>query len=738
MEWFEEQLKVRSESDISDYVDSINSIADAITGQVPFGFTDRNPKTVTALDDIIRFFHIKIRKKIVLPEGLSFEEKLEYTLHPYGVIPRKVMLDNEWFKKAIGPMMAALKSDGTYVALIPNQMVGYHYFDPKTGDKINITRKNQDIFDMEGWCFYKSLPNKSLSMKDLFVYLLKQLQASDIIFYVGLILLSSLLGLLSPLFTKWLTGNILESGSIRVLLAMAVFMISFSISTLCLSSFQGMINQRMVNKQDVLMQAAFMQRVLSLPPAFFREYSSGELFDRVEAGNSLCSTIFNSVASTSIKALFSLVYIGQIFAFAPALAIPAIIIILATVLCSIFFTLAKMSITHKTMEENAKVTGITFSTITGVQKIKLSGSEHRMFSRWGRSYSKVLKLSYNPPVLIKLENVITTLISLGGVMIMYFLSVKTHVAVPDYFAFNTSYAMLMASFMTFSGMTSIIAAIKPKFRMIKPILEAAPEIKEDREVITNISGKIELSHISFRYEENMPYVLDDFSLTIEPGEYIAVVGTTGCGKSTLLRLMLGLETPQKGAVYYDGKDLSRMDLSFLRRSLGVVMQNGKLIHGDIYSNIAISSYGLSMEDAWKAAETACIADDIRKMPMGMHTLISEGEGGVSGGQKQRLLIARAIANKPKALLFDEATSALDNITQKKISDALDSLNCTRIVVAHRLSTIKHCDRIIMLHEGKIIEDGTFEELMNNNGAFARLVARQELKINNGSDEGENQ
>lgn len=224
----------------------------------------------------------------------------------------------------------------------------------------------------------------------------------------------------------------------------------------------------------------------------------------------------------------------------------------------------------------------------------------------------------------------------------------------------------------------------------------------------------------------MPLIIDNLSLKIKAGQYIAIVGKTGCGKSTLLRLLLGFETPKKGAIYYDNKDLSTIDLKSLRRNIGVVMQNGKLMQGDIYSNIVVAAPWLKLDDAWEAAELAGIADDIRAMPMGMHTVISEGSGGISGGQKQRLLIARAIAPKPKIIMFDEATSALDNITQRRVSESLDKLKCTRIVIAHRLSTIRQCDRIIVLDKGKIIEDGNYDELITQNGFFAELIARQRL------------
>ena len=264
--------------------------------------------------------------------------------------------------------------------------------------------------------------------------------------------------------------------------------------------------------------------------------------------------------------------------------------------------------------------------------------------------------------------------------------------------------------------------------LAQPIMDAEPEVSEGKQVIERISGAIEVSNVSFRSREDMPLILDNLSLKIKSGQYVAIVGETGCGKSTLMRILLGFEKPQKGAVYYNGKDLNTIDLKSLRRRIGVVMQNGKLFQGDIFSNITISAPQLTVDQAWEAAEMAGIAEDIRRMPMGMHTIISEGSGGISGGQRQRLMIARAIAPRPKVLMFDEATSALDNITQKTVSDALEKLRCTRIVIAHRLSTIRACDRIIYLEKGKIVEDGTYDELIALGGKFAGLVERQRLDV----------
>ena len=558
--------------------------------------------------------------------------------------------------------------------------------------------------------------------------MVQQLSVSDIVLYLLLMGLSAALGLLSPLFTRWLFSDVLESGSLQVLLSLAVFMICFSVSRLCFGAFQSLVNSRIGVKQSIAVQAAVMNRIMSLPPAFFRKYSAGELSQRSSYVQSLCSTLFSTIAMTGLTSLFSLIYIGQIFVFAPSLVVPSLVITIATITLSLVTTFTQMKITRERMEASAKTSGLTYATITGIQKIKLAGAEKRMFSRWARQYAAEAQLEYNPPVFLKISGTISLALSLIGTMILYAAAVKNHVSVADYYAFNTAYGMVSSAFMSVASIAISIANIKPALEMAKPIMEAEPEVHDGKEVITSLRGGIELSHVSFRYDESMPNVIDDLSLTIKPGEYLAIVGSTGCGKSTLMRLLLGFETPQKGSIFFDKKDIARIDLESLRGKIGTVMQDGKLFLGDIYSNIVITAPELGMDAAWEAAEIASIADDIRSMPMGMHTIISEGQGGISGGQRQRLMIARAVAPKPKILMFDEATSALDNITQKKVSEAIDSLKCTRIVIAHRLSTIRHADRIIYLEGGKIAEEGTYEELITKNGYFAKLVERQRLDI----------
>ena len=728
MGWFEEQLKYREETDNSDFADAIDSIAGAVMGRHLQDALSQNEIADSAIDEILKFYHCKTRTEEIPPQIKTPEEKIKYRMRPFGIKSRTVTLDRGWYRHAVGAMLGTLKEDGSATALIPGKFSGYHLINFKTGERVKLNRKNENLINKEALCFYEPLPQKALSVSDLLKFMFQHLSFSDIFLYLLLMALSSALGLLSPLFTRWLFSDVLESGNLQILVSLAIFMICFSVSSLCFGTFQTLINSRISIKQNIAVQAAVMNRIISLPPSFFKNYSAGELSQRASYVQSLCSTMFNTIGMTGLTSLFSLIYIGQIFVFAPSLVVPALLITVLTVVLSLITTFMQIRITRETMEISAKTSGLTYSTITGIQKIKLAGAEKRMFSRWARQYAREAQLSYNPPLFLKLSTTMSLALSLIGTMVLYAVAIKNQVGVADYYAFNTAYGMVSSAFMSAVSIAVTAANIKPTLEMAKPIMEAEPEVHDGKENIAELHGAIELSHVSFRYEESMPNIIDDLSLKITPGEYLAVVGPTGCGKSTLLRLLLGFETPQKGNILFDKKDIVSIDLESLRRKIGVVMQDGKLFLGDIYSNIVITAPELTLDEAWEAAETASIADDIRNMPMGMSTVICEGQGGISGGQKQRLMIARAIAPKPKILMFDEATSALDNITQKKVSDAIDSLKCTRIVIAHRLSTIQHADRIIYLENGRIVEDGTYKELIEKNGCFAKLIERQRLDI----------
>jgi len=725
MGWFDEQIRLRKKNDDSVFEEAFVGMADAVLGsKMSSAFTSDEAKAQGTIEEILKFYKVKQREVPDSVKGLN--DRLEYLLRPHGIMRRNINLEKGWYKDSIGAVLGTRKDDGSIVAFIPKGLSGYVYFDAPTGKWVKLSKKTEALFEDEGICFYKPFPLTKLTVRTLMRYILNTLSTADFVLVILATLAVSLIGLLSPKLNNLLMGTIVESESMRLLFGITIFMVCVTISSLLIRAVKTLIMTRINTKMDLSVQAATMMRVLSLPADFFKQYSAGELSSRAQYIQSLCSMLISTVLNTGLTSIFSLIYVSQIFEYAPALVVPSLLIIFTTILFSLITTFYQMKYSKKQMEIAAEESGMSYALITGVQKIKLSGAEKRAYARWSKLYAKQVELTYNPPMFLRANGAFSSIISLTGALVMYFMSVQSGVSVADYYAFNTAYGMVSGAFMSLAGIATTIAQFKPILEMAKPIMDAVPEVSEGKLVIDRLSGGIELNNVSFRYNENMPLVVDNLSLKIRPGQYVAIVGATGCGKSTLMRIMLGFEKPGKGAVYYDGKDLSGIDLKSLRRKIGVVMQNGKLFQGDIFSNITISAPQLSMDEAWEAAEMAGIAEDIRRMPMGMHTIISEGSGGVSGGQRQRLMIARAIAPKPKILMFDEATSALDNLTQKIVSDSLDKLKCTRIVIAHRLSTIRQCDRIIYLEKGQIVEDGTYDDLIAKNGKFAELVERQRL------------
>lgn len=727
MGWFDEQIKLRKKNDDAILEESFVGMADAVLGtKMSEAFKSDAEKADSAIDYILRYYKIK---PVEVPDNFrNLNDRLEYLLRPNGIMRRNITLEKGWYKDSIGAILGTRKDDGSVVAFIPKGFAGYMFFDAPSGKWIKLSNKNENLFENEAVCFYKPFPLKKLTLPVLARYIIETLSVADIVLIAAATLAVTAVGMLTPRLNNILFGTVVENQSLKMLAGITIFMICVSVSSMLFHTVKNLLSARVKTKLELSVQAATMMRILSLPADFFKQYSSGELSSRSGNIQTLCSMLVSTVFNTGLTSIFSLLYITQIFAYAPTLAVPALIIILITIAFSLITSFLQMRYSKKQMELGAQESGMSYALISGIQKIRLSGSEKRAYSRWSALYAKVVRTTYNTPMFLRVNGTLSTAISLVGVIVMYYMSVKSKISVADYYSFNAAYGMLSGAFMSLAGIATTIARFKPIIEMAKPIMEAVPEVSEGKLVIDRLSGGIELNNVSFRYNENMPLVIDDLSLKIRAGQYVAIVGATGCGKSTLMRILLGFEKPQKGAVYYDGKDLNSVDLRSLRRKIGVVLQDGKLFQGDIYSNIVISAPHLSLDDAWDAAEMAGIADDIRKMPMGMHTVISEGSGGVSGGQRQRLMIARAIAPKPKILMFDEATSALDNITQKTVSDSLDKLKCTRIVIAHRLSTIKQCDRIICLEKGKIVEDGTYDELIEKNGKFAELVKRQRLDI----------
>ncbi|MBQ6595017.1 MAG: ATP-binding cassette domain-containing protein [Clostridia bacterium] len=723
MGWFDEQIEYRKRHERELLSDSFENLSRSITGRRTISHLKDEADVTDAVSDLMR--HLGLKEKEAPAKIHGLEDRLDFLLSSTGVLYREVQLRRGWHRDAMGPMITSLKADGTVVAVLPSNLGGYEFTDPESGKKLRINASVEKRFSDEALCFYRPLPMRSIGVKDLFIYMKDCLTPRDLAGFAVAALAITLVGMLSPRLNYILMGPVIENGSAQLLAAVMSFLFFATVGRVLLSIIRTLLLERIRGKLKLSVSAATMMRILQLPATFFKEYSSGELNQYIGYMDDLCETLVESLLSTGVTGVFSLVYLTQVFAFAPSLVWPSLIVTLLSVAISLGSASVQMRLSRERMALTAKERGLVYSLITGIQKIRLSGAENRAFIKWSDLFTKIARVTY-APTFVSLGTVLNTAVTLTGTAIMYFIAVSSGVTVAEYFAFNSAYAYISSAFGSLAGMALALASIRPSLQLLKPLLDAKPEQTEGLETVTRLSGSIEISHVTFGYDPDSRPLFEDLNITIPARQYVAIVGRSGCGKSTLMRLLLGFEKPSRGAIYYDRRDLQKLDMRSVRRQIGTVMQDGKLFSGSIFENIVIAAPTLKMEDAWAAAEVSGIADDIREKPMGMHTMLQEGGGGMSGGQRQRLMIARAVAAKPRILMFDEATSALDNITQRKVSEALDNMKCTRIVIAHRLSTIRHCDRILVLDGGRIAEDGTYEELIEKNGIFADLVARQRL------------
>ena len=723
MGWFEEQVNKRKKLDQKTFEDSFLSLA-GIRNNKQENLSDETVRDNFVISQILSYYH---RQMIDIPSTITnFKDKLSYVLGQNGLEYRKVELNDDYVGDGTSPILIFTILNDIPVLLFPRGKNKYQYVNYETGKKVTIEASLVNRLEIEAYCFYRPLPNKKVTVKEYTKYITRSVRPIDVILLVLFAALASGVGILVPYLTRILTGDVATSKDMSKFVFVSLYVAGAATGLLIVRAIQSFVNQLISVKIEKGILSATMMRVLSLPASFFKKYNTGELTARFRSVPQLAKMIMEGIFMTMLSVVMSLAYLFQLVSFAPVLVLPVVLILVATTAFSILISFVKKSYQKKQLDTSSKESGVTYGMINGIQKIRLSGSEKRVFAKWANAYAKSARTRYNPPLVIKLSGAISLLITLLGNLVIYYIAARNNIDAGSYMAFVSSYGVLSGAFLSVVDMIGLMFTLGPIYNMARPILETEPEVVQGKEVVKEIQGNIKLEHISFRYNDTSPLVLNDLSLDIKEGEYLAIVGQTGCGKSTLVRILLGFEEPLEGNVYFDGKNIKTLDMPSLRRHIGTVLQNGTLFHADIFSNIIISSPSLKEEDAWAAAEVASIADDIREMPMGMKTIISEGQGGISGGQKQRIMIARAIVHKPKVLVFDEATSALDNKTQKSISESINKLNCTRIVIAHRLSTIQNANRIIMLENGKIIEEGDYDTLINKKGKFAELVDRQRL------------
>lgn len=648
---------------------------------------------------------------------------------------RRVVLLEDWYRRDNGPLLAFLGPEKHPVALLPDGIDAYRMTDPATGHTVPVTAGIAEELSGDAYVLYRPFPAKALTLRELLRFGARGLKREfQITAAMGM--LAGLVALATPIATGHLFSSIVPRADIEMHLMVIAGLILAAFGTAAFTVTRSFAMLRIQARMDSSIQTAVWDRLLALPIPFFRAYSSGDLADRANGINAIREIMTGTVMQATLNAIFSLFSLALLFWYSWKLAAVAVGVVLLMLGFSTVLLIVQIPYQRKMIGLSGRIDGLVFQLLTGISKLRISGSEPRAFARWSEEFTHVNRLGYKLRYFNALQQLMVEIFPVVASMILFASIIwmldqpatagqSRGFGIGDFLSFNAAFGQFSMAMMGLLGIANTMLAVVPLYERVKPILETLPEISADKADPGAIDGDIEFSRITFHYDESAPPVINDVSLTIESGSYVAFVGASGSGKSTLVRLLLGFEQPQSGGVYIDGKDLSGLDMMAVRRQIGVVLQNGRIMAGSIFDNI-VGSLPLTLDDAWEAARMAGFAQDIEQMPMGMHTVLSDGAGTLSGGQRQRLMIARALVHKPRILILDEATSALDNQTQAIVNNSLAKMNMTRLVVAHRLSTIEHVDRIFVMRQGRIIESGDFNSLMALDGEFADLARRQIL------------
>jgi ATP-binding cassette subfamily C protein len=534
------------------------------------------------------------------------------------------------------------------------------------------------------------------------------------------------LTLLAPLWIGQLVDSAVPSGNASQLLWITLGLIAAAVAAGWVQLVQSFALLRLEAHADSSLQAAMMDRLLSLPTPFFRHYTTGDLATRVMGINAIRNLLTGTVLQALLGSVFSFLSLTILLRYEMRMALTALMLTAVTVLVMLLLSVIQMRFIRPLLLQQSVLAGFILQFLSGITKIRMTGTESRAFRLWAQVYARqrqTLLQARSVGIALQVFQAgwlpFTSLVLFSTVLFSHNQDFSTG----HFLTYNAAFGQFLLGALGLTmALGSLLQAI-PYYELARPILETKPEVSEQSLSPGELTGHLRISRVRFRYTPDSPPVLQDVSLSAEPGEFIAIVGSSGAGKSSLLRILMGLDTPESGAVFYDGKDLATLDIQAVRRQMGIVLQNSRLMTGNIFLNI-VGTSSLTMEDAWEAARLVGLDRDIKKMPMGMYSVVGEGGGTYSGGQRQRLIIARAIAHRPHLILFDEATSALDNRTQAIITQSLEQLQATRIVVAHRLSTIEKADRIYVLDQGRVVQVGTYQELAKQPGVFADLVKRQ--------------
>ncbi|NEX19725.1 NHLP bacteriocin export ABC transporter permease/ATPase subunit [Thiorhodococcus mannitoliphagus] len=652
---------------------------------------------------------------------------------------REVLLDAGWSDQDIGPLVALRRvvradSDADAEAATEEHPVSlirrwrrYHFTDHVTGEQGTLTPAVARTLQPRAYALYPPLPEHADRLTRLMSVLWPG-SGRDLLALCAAGALLAVLGALFPLATALIVDVLIPGAESSLLVQLGLALGVGACLTFLVDIMQERAQLRIEGRTAERLQASLWDRVLRLPASFFKGFSSGDLNARITDVERLRELLLELMLSTGITAVFSLFYLVLLWLYLPQLALVAVALVLLLALSSALAGWLKLKHVERLAVADGRLAGLVLQLLQGILKLRVAGAEGRALAQWAERYAeereatralRVVSYHYSA-----FADAFQTL-SLGLLFALVLVLAAEQPSAGVFIAFLSAHAAFQSAFVGLSHALLQILTAMPYLERARPILSAPLEQQVGARHPGRLQGEVQVSEVTFAYTPGAEPILSELSLRLEPGEHVALVGPSGSGKSTLLRLLLGFETPQAGAVLFDGQELSSLDLAALRRQIGVVLQTGRVFAGTIYDNIRGAS-AATLDDCLRAAADAGLERDLEQFPLGLHTPLTEGASTISGGQRQRILIARALVQQPRLLFMDEATSALDNRSQARVTASLERLAVTRLVIAHRLSTIRNADRILVMDAGRVVESGDYDTLIACNGPFARLAQRQIL------------
>ncbi len=682
---------------------------------------------------------LEVCRKVAAAAGITVSEpsgggSLNDRLNPVERIAlssrfrtRVIKLDGRWWRENIGPLVGHRADTGEPVALLWRRG-RYEAVEATSGERTRLGKAEAAGFEPRAVMFYRPLPEQGMPAWRLLLFSLRgtRLDLRNLVLG-GLVAVG--LGALVPIATGTVLGTYVPNAENSLIVQTSLALVATSLVSAAFMLLQNTSILRMEGRIEATLQPAIWDRLLRLPTRFFAERSTGELASAA-MGISTIRRVLSGISSIAVQSgTVGAVNLVLLLCYSVPLALTAIGMLIVIAAVFLAMGLWQLRWQRRLIELNNKLNNQAFQTLRGLPKLRVAAAESFAYAAWAREFARSRELQQRVGRIKNLITVVNAVYLPLCTLIMFVLlagPARGSLSTSGFLTFNTALTMLLTSVNQLTGALLSAAAVLPMFEQIKPVLDEVPEVRGGSTQPGELTGGIEARGLSFRYSDDGPLVLDDVSFRVRPGEFVAIVGASGCGKSTLLRLLIGFDRPTAGDVLYDGQDLSALDQSAVRRQCGVVLQNSQPFTGSILDCICGAEM-FSLEEAWDAAEMAGLAEDIKAMPMGMHTVLSDGGGTVSGGQRQRLMIAQALIRRPRILFFDEATSALDNETQRVVSESTGKLRSTRVVIAHRLSTVMDADRVIVMSDGRVVQEGAPADLLADTGGMFRELVRRQIQ-----------